>query len=96
MDEGQRDLVLRIASKILRAEEGVRAPVEGHDKHCKNPECRQCSREIKRLHFEMVMIPILCVIATCGMFFAPTAIIQVGAALALWRVGKALTRHFVS
>jgi len=96
MEEGQRDLVLRIASKIFRVEDRSRAPAEGHKRHCTSVKCWQCSRDRKRFYFEIVMLPLLCVIALCVVVFASSVIIQGGAAVALWGVIRAITKHLVS
>lgn len=96
MDEGQRDLVLRIASKIFRVEDRARAPAGGHGRHCTSVECWQCSRDRKRFYFEIVMLPLLCLMALCAIIFASTVIVQGGAAMALWGVMRAITKHFVS
>lgn len=98
MGEGYPELLLRlrVASKLLLTKEGVPPPAESHEQHCKHTGCWHCSKERKQFYFELVMLPSLCVLAVCVIIFATSVLIKGGAAVALWGVMRAITKHLTT
>jgi hypothetical protein len=88
--------LVKVLEKILERKTEKQSPLESHRQHCQRANCWPCSKEKILFQFELVLLPVLCIAAVCVIFFASSLIIKGGAAVALWGVVRAITKHITN
>lgn len=93
MNAGQRDLTVRVLSKLFRAADRSDPVDLRHNQYCGRTKCWQCVKARRQFYYQIVMLTILCGVATGVVFLVPSIVIKAGAALALWTVLRAFTKQ---
>lgn len=89
-------LVIKLLSKKLTPGTGGNLPALSEPAHPKGCDCWPCVRAKRIFHFEMVMVPVLCLAALSVILFAAVPYLQFSAALTLWWALKTFVKNMTS
>lgn len=90
--ETQTQLV-KILRTVFPTEARVTRTRPSNRHYAHTGHCWACSKERSLFYFELVLLASLCIAALCIIALASSLIIKGGAALALWKVLRAITKH---
>ena len=96
MSSETQTLLVKILRMVFPVEAGVTRADLSHRHYTHGGGCWACSKEKSLFYFEIALLTSLCIAALFIIAFATSLIIKAGAALALWKVLRAITRHITN